>query len=232
MNLLVIEDNKLISDNIKKLFKKKDILNRIRILSSYNYFLRELHLVKSYDIILVDILLWDKNKNWIDIIKIIRKENKSIPIIIISWLNDIAWIERWFSIWASDYILKPFRLKELEIRIYKWFKIYFYSDKSNSSKWLEYCWLKYNISDNSFYFKDNKISLTKWNKYLLKEFISNKEILLSNKLLIEKIWWDIENLINRNLRIRITRLKKELNPFNLDNWIHNIRGEWYIFKKL
>lgn len=232
MNILIIEDDIVLAEKIKLTFEKKILSNRIKTIDSYKSFLRELTVIQSYDIILVDLILWDNEiKTGIDIINVIRLENKCIPIIIISWMSEISRLERWFNIWASDYITKPFRLKELEIRIYKWFKIYFYSDKSNNCSFLNYNWLTYHLEENTFYFNNIKIELTKWNKYLLWIFISNKEKILSERFLIEKIWWDIWFVVERNLRVVILRLKKALEEHWLDNWIENVRWEWYILKK-
>jgi DNA-binding response OmpR family regulator len=83
---------------------------------------------------------------------------------------------------------------------------------------------------NIFLFNWNEIILTKTNKYILLLFISKSENLLWNVYLIEKIWWD-SNLIDRNLRVTISRLKKSLEIYWINKWIKNIRWEWYIFKK-
>lgn len=231
MNILIIEDDLFLADNIKNIFEKKIITNRIKIISNYNDFCREISIIKTYDIILVDILLWPKeSKNWIDLINEIRSKTKIIPIVIISWLDDISRIEKWFEKWANDYIVKPFRLKELEIRVFKWFQMYFYTDLSGKNK-VSYKWLEYDVLKNEFYYNWKLIELTKWNKYLLSIFLSRPEILLKENYLTEKIWWDIADVIDRNLRVNILRLKTSLIPYKLDNWITNIRWEWYILKK-
>lgn len=232
MNILIIEDDVILAEGIKKVFQERIISNRVKIASSYKEFLFELKIIRSYDIILIDIVLekWCV-KNWIDIVKIIRREDKCIPVIIISGHTDLIWLENAFNSWASDYIIKPFRLKELELRIFKWFKIYFYSDKSNNCKEINYYWLRYDLNENIFYFYEQKIDLTKANKYLLSIFLSSPEKLFRQNLLIEKIWWDISFLLDRNLRIVVLRLKTSLKQYWLDSRIQNIRGEWYMLKK-
>lgn len=231
MNILIIEDDWLLWNNIKKIFDKNIITNRIKVLKSFQEFSRELGLIKSYDIILVDILLWSKEEqNWIEIIKEIRKKTTSIPIVIISWLDDIYWIESWFKHWANDYITKPFRLKELEIRVFKWFEMYFYTDFSGKDK-ISYEWIEYDLIKNEFYFNWKIMDLTKWNKYLFSLFLWNPWVLLKEDFLVEKIWWDVNAIIDRNLRVNILRLKSALKEYWIDERIQNIRWEWYMLKK-
>jgi response regulator of citrate/malate metabolism len=57
MNILIIEDDSLLAENLKRTFDKKIVTNRIKVISKYLEFSRELNIIKSYDIILVDILL-------------------------------------------------------------------------------------------------------------------------------------------------------------------------------
>jgi DNA-binding response OmpR family regulator len=179
---------------------------------------------------LVDIFLWNNKKNGIDIVDIIRSKYLNIPIVIISWFSEIEWIERWFDSWANDYIIKPFRLQEIEIRILKWFKTYLVSLNLKNDKIIEYKNLVYNLSENEFYYKFDKITLTKKNKYLLLIFLSTPEKMISEKYLVEKIRWDIDFVISRNLRVNILRLKKSLSFFWIENWIVNTRWEGYILK--
>ncbi len=231
MNILIIEDNNFLAEKIKETFEKNIISNRVKILNSYNTFLNEIWNIKSYDIILIDILLWlAVEKTWIDIIKIIRKKKIEIPIVIISSYWDISWLKIWFNAWASDYLIKPFRLQELEIRTLNWFEMYLSKTRYNNKKTITYNDINYNFQNNEFYFKQKKILLSKKSKYLLSIFISKPEQLILETELIQKIWWDIELLNNRNLRIVILRLKRSLKLLNIDSRIHNIRWEWYILK--
>ena len=231
MNLLIIEDDIFLANKIKQIFDKRILSNRVKAISSFEDFLNELYLINTYDIILVDILLWSKSENtWIDIIKNIRLKNINIPIIIISGLNDVWWLKVAFDKWASDYICKPFRLAELEIRVLKWFNKFLCNNDLWDKNFIQYDLLIYDFSKNLFFIDWTELILTKTNKYILLLFISKKEQLLKNIYLIEKIWWD-SNLIDRNLRVTISRLKNSLKSYWIDSWIKNIRWEWYILKK-
>lgn len=232
MNILIIEDNYNLAKNIKRTFEKQIISNRVKTIYSYDDFINELWIINSYDIILVDIELGSLNqKNWIDIIKIVREKEINIPIVVMSSFSDYSWIEKAFDSWSNDYLIKPLRLKELEIRIQKWFKTHLYTIQYLDSDIISYKNLHYNFKENNFYYGKQRINLTKKSKYLLTIFISSPEKLFTENLLIEKIWWDISITENRNLRINILRLKESLKLHWIDNWIQNIRWEWYILKK-
>jgi DNA-binding response OmpR family regulator len=58
VNILIIEDDLFLARNIKKIFEKKIITNRIKIISDYKQFARELSVINSYDIILVDMMIY------------------------------------------------------------------------------------------------------------------------------------------------------------------------------
>jgi len=231
MNILIIEDDLDLSLNIKYVFEKNILVNRVKIINSYINFINLSSDYNTFDIILVDIFLSDSldfnKKNWLDLVKLIREKSKNIPIVVISWFNDIKYIDLAFKYWVNDYLVKPFRLEELRIRIFKWFNKYLCNTYVSDKKIIEYFWLIYYIDENNFYYNWEYIKLSKQNKYILSLFIFKAEILLSNDFLISKIWWDMDIIFDRNLRIYILRLKNTLKKYWISNWIINIRWEGY-----
>ncbi len=232
MNILIIEDDEFLWNKIKDVFDKRVISNKITLLSTFEEFIHELAIIESYDIVLVDIKLWyQTSQSGLDIVKIIRNKQLKMPIIVMSWFDDIEYIENSFNLWANDYLTKPFRLKELELRIMRWFKSYCINIICHDTQILQYHGLSYKFHENLFYYNDTLIELSKKSKFILFQFLLRKEHIISESDLCLKLWWDRELLKNRNIRIVILRLKKILEEFNIDNWIKNIRWEWYILKK-
>lgn len=233
MNILIIEDDLFLSEKIKKVFKKRVITNKITLISSYLDFINELPVIWGYDIILTDIKLDTLDKyTGIDIVELLRSKDILVPIVIISWYDNIDLIDRAFSVWASDYITKPFRLKELEIRIMRWFKTYCMNIMFSHSDTIEYKELTYKFDTNDFYYKALKIDLSKKSKFILFQLLLNSEKLVSDEFLKEKLWWDRDLFKDRNLRVNMLRLKESLKEVGISEWIQNQRGEWYILKKI
>lgn len=231
MNILIIEDNVFLANRIAKVFESKIITNRVKVLHSFFGFLEELSILSSYDIVLVDLKLSENTGELCGykIIRAIREKQILIPIVVMSGFSDIDRLRLAFEYGASDYIIKPIRLKELEIRVLNWFKNHYLSHMTTVGTVHSYKNLRYSLDKNEFYLNETLIPLTRKNKYILSLFFSNREKLLKESFLIEKIWGDAHLIIERNLRVNILRLKQSLSPFGIDEWIHNIRGEGYIF---
>lgn len=232
MNILIIEDDLWLGKRISDVFYGKVITNKVHLIHSLQEFTHEYISIWIYDMILTDLNLWNyKDPEWFEIIKKIREYSKTIPIIVISGYDDIEKLRYAFSLGISDYIVKPVRLKELEVRVLNWFHTYYSTKLIHTWKIFTYKQITYNIDQNKFYYKDILIPLSKNNKYILSLFFSHPERVLSEKYLCEKIWGDRCFLEKRNVRISIMRLKKKLAPYWLDSWIQNIHAEWYLFKE-
>ena len=231
MNILIIEDDVFLATKIAKVFSSKMMTHRVRIVESLQDFYNEASMLDAYDLILTDLKLapHEKDLSGYKIIQMVREHDKKISIVVMSGQSDIERLQRAFELGASDYIMKPVRLKELELRVLNWFQNYCPSNISFLGKVYQYADMMYDLEKNEFYFQGVPIPLTKNSKYILSLFFRNPERLLSDHFLIEKIWGDMQLSVQRNLRVSILRLKQSLQPFGLDRWIHNIHGEWYIF---
>lgn len=232
MNILIIEDDRYLASKIWEVFQQNILTNRVKCIYSYLEFVEEVPYISSYDIILTDIVLENYNqKTWLDILTCVRKKNTQIPIVIISSRSSYDSLENAFTLWANDYIIKPFRLRELEIRVTKWYHDHIFTQYVSLNREISYKKLIYNISKSEFYIDWSIIPLTRSCKYILSLFIIHAEKILSREFLTEKIWGNTQDISSQNLRVSILRLKEKLEKFNIDTRIHNIRGEGYIFEE-
>jgi len=232
MNILIVEDDQFLAWKIIQQFEKNAPVNILRHISSYEEFLRESE-YSLYDIILLDICLWAElnTQNGLVFLEHIRKKNIKIPIVIMSNIVGYSYLEKAFQLWAQDYLIKPFRIRELEIRIQRWFYSYIFHEFFSHPQILKYHDLEFLPSSNEFCVKGKKIEISKSNKYILSLLLINRGVLLSQKYLSEKIWGYSEWIEQKNLRIKILRLKQKLEPYQLNTRIKTIHGEGYILEK-
>ncbi len=134
MNILIIEDNVFLAKRIAKIFESKVITNRVRITHSFLGFLEELSIIRSYDIVLVDLKLAENAQELCGykIIRAIREKKVTAPIVVVSSFADVDKLRLAFEYGASDYIIKPIRLRELEVRVLNWFRNYNLSNKGST----------------------------------------------------------------------------------------------------
>ncbi len=202
----------------------------MKTLHTYEQFLCESAL-GIYDIIILDIMLSeDIKRGWMQILEHIRKQNSKVPIIIMSNISDCEFLEQAFFLWAHDYIIKPFRIRELEIRVQRWFHNYVFQEYYSYEKYLEYHELVYYPAKNQFFYKWYMLNLSRSNKHMLSLFMIHRNRILTHEFLVEKIWWYSDDIEEKNLRIKVLRLKKQLKNISIDTWVQTIRWEWYILQ--
>lgn len=111
--LLVIEDQKELAENIAEYFEGPRYL-----LDFASNGLTALHLLTSgdYDVVILDLMLPGISGQ--EICRRIRQDlRSSVPVIITSARGTLSDKEEGFMGGANDYLVKPFHLRELELRI-------------------------------------------------------------------------------------------------------------------
>jgi two-component system, OmpR family, response regulator len=233
--MLVIEDDVLLAEKIGQLFETKVLTNRIKIVHSFEEFMDEYQLLSTYDIVLTDLKLSifeinDDQLSGFRIIKMVREQNQVIPIIVISGLAELEKLRYAFELGANDYLIKPLRLKEIELRIVNWFQKFYLAANPSAGNMHYYKDLSFDVEKNEFFYRGEFIPLTKQSRIILGIFFSQPEKILSETFLVDKIWGSGESGNNgHTFRVALLRLKQGLAEFGIDTWIQNIRGEGYAF---
>ena len=212
--ILLIEDNKDISDNIKEYLELEDfIIDRAFDWEEWI----DKALLKKYDLILLDLMLPK-----IDGLTIARKITKKIdtPIIMITAKDSIEDKLTWFENWAIDYIVKPFDLRELEARI-----------KARLKQWhsiIEYNNIIIDLEKREFLKDNQKVKITT-KEYLIFEYLyNNKDKVVTRTDIIEYVWWESELFdADWKLDVYISNLRKKLDKKIIETikWVGYKYGE-------
>lgn len=157
------------------------------------------------------------------------KEIGDFPVIFLTAYDDEVNVVMGFELGADDYITKPFRLKELLVRIKSVFRRY--NNDSGDGK-IKVKDLVINTNEAKVYKNGNEIVLTAMEYRLLLILLNNRGCVLSRTQLLENIWDVAGDFVEDNtLTVYIKRLRDKIeeNPTEPE-YIKTIRGLGYIIE--
>ena len=160
-----------------------------------------------FDICVLDIMM--PKLDGFELAEGIRKLNTDVPIIFLSAKTLKEDRIKGLRIGADDYLVKPFSIEELILKIEIFLK------RSNKISFVEtkfYTLGKYQFDSKNFLvFNDaEKISLTQRESDLLKLFIDNKNVVLKREEILKSLWGTDDYFLGRSLDVFISRLRKIL----------------------
>lgn len=217
--ILIIEDDKTISDELKILLDDNGY-------DSYQLF--NFHQVTKKiiefdpDLVLLDIVLPGINGQ--TILKEIRKESNLPVIMLTSKTGDINEIMS-MSYGADDYITKPYNPTLLLLRIETLFR---HLDDQGSNDKIEYNQMTINLLKSTLTYKDNEIILSKNELTILYYLIKNHGKIVSRDELMDHLW-DYSDFVDDNtLTVNINRLRKKMKNLGILDSIETRRKQGYI----
>ncbi len=178
-----------------------------------------------YDCIILDLGLPDGNG--LDIIKVLKKNEASDGILILSARDSLNDKLQGLETGADDYLTKPFHFAELSARINS---IY----RRNSLKGLNeisFNEIRANTVDKLAYVNDELLNLTKKEYDLLVFFITNKNRMITKESIVEHLWGDDVILTDSFdfVYTHVKNLRKKITAAKGNNYIKCIYGFGYKF---
>ena len=230
-NILVVDDDKEIVESIE-IYLKNEGFN---IFKAYNGIeALEILVEKEIHLILMDIMMpkLDGIKATIKI-----REEKNIPIILVSAKSEDTDKIIGLNIGADDYITKPFNLLELIARVKSNLRRYVtlgnYDNNNFNKDILKSGGLELNISTKEVKVDGEIVKITPIEFKILKLLLSNKGRVFSIDEIYEKVWneesFNVENTVA--VHIRRIREKIEINPKE-PRYLKVVWGVGYKIEKL
>lgn len=215
MNILIIEDDKVLCNELFTLLKNNNY--NPTILNDYNV---ESILKINPNLILLDINL--PNINGKEILKNLRLKS-DIPVIMLTSLdNDLEEVTS-ITYGADDYITKPYNPTILLLRINNILKRY----KSKITTYLD---LTIDISKGTISRETKEIVLTKNEMIIFNYLLNNKNRIVSRDELMSELWGNFEYLNDSALTVNISRLRMKLKELGYDDLIETRKKVGYILK--
>ena len=183
----------------------------------------------SISLVILDLMLPDMSG--LDICRHIRATDnlKDILVIIVTAKGEEVDRVVGFEVGADDYVVKPYSVRELLLRVGGMLKRSSKEKQSNDKDLVEYEDLKIDNNKHKVYLSDEKISLTSKEFKLLKHLLLKADKVQSRDNLLEKVWGYNNDVTTRTVDTHIKRLRSKIGKYG--DKIETIRGEGYLFNK-
>ena len=182
---------------------------------------------KEFSLYILDLTLPDGSGY--DVCKRIKAKG-DLPVIFMTAYDDEVNVIMGFELGADDYISKPFRVKELMLRIKSVMRRY---SNETSDGIIKINNLKINTNEAKVYKNNEEIILTAMEYRLLLILLSNRGKVLSRTALLENIWDVAGDFVEDNtLTVYIKRLRDKIeeDPAKPE-FIKTVRGLGYVIEK-
>ncbi len=220
MNILIVEDEKNLSDEITLYLKSEGYLCEQAFTGLEA---SEKIAINLYDFVLLDLGLPDYNG--LDLIREAKSYGTDLAFIIITARGSVEDKVTGLDLGADDYLAKPFALPELASRIQavarRKFKIS-ENDINLGSFTIE-------IQSRRVTCRGTEVQLTKKEFDLLNYLALNKNKVLTRQQLYEHIWGNIldDQYDSNFIDVHIKNVRKKLNELGETPWLETVRGIGY-----
>lgn len=178
--ILVVEDDKRMADLIRRELADNDY----DVTPAYDgQEGLKLAQARNFDLILTDVML--PKLSGLDLCKILKNEDESIPIIMLTALGTTDNKVGGFDAGADDYMVKPFELRELLARIKAQLK---HSGLIKKSEKLQIADLELNLLTKTAKRNNIEIKLSPREFNLLSYMMQHPDRVLSKQEISEKVW--------------------------------------------
>lgn len=180
----------------------------------------------KFDLYILDLTLPDGSGY--DVCKHIKAQG-DYPVIFLTAFDDEVNVVMGFELGADDYITKPFRVKELLVRIKSVMRRY---SKDNNDGVIKIKNLTINTNEAKVYKDGNEIILTAMEYRLLLILLNYRGVVLSRNQLLENIWDVAGDFVEDNtLTVYIKRLRDKIEEEpNKPQFIKTVRGLGYVIE--
>jgi len=224
MRVLLVEDEKSLSEALVTILSKNNFI----VDTAYDGD-EGLDAAQSgiYDVIVLDVML--PKKNGFDILKTIRSNKVTTPVIMLTAKNSLKDKCMGFDLGADDYLTKPFMASELMMRI-----------KAVSRRKGEIDDFIVNVGDLSLNTKNAILTCTSTEKtmqlsakeYQMMEYMmKNNGSIISKENFLEKIWGYESDAEYNSVEVYISFLRKKLNFLGCQVKIKAVRGIGYLLSE-
>jgi two-component system, OmpR family, alkaline phosphatase synthesis response regulator PhoP len=184
---------------------------------------------RPFDLIILDLML--EEIDGFEVARQIRQRDQKLPIIMLTARSTPEDRIHGLELGADDYIIKPFHLRELLLRVERMLqRTTWYAEKEQPSRNITIAGYAIDLEKLSGYGPRGPLQLTALEADLLEALITSPHHVLSRGELLEKVWGYHSDVETRTVDNFIVRLRKhfEEEPDQPRHFI-SLRGKGYMY---
>ena len=220
MKLLLIEDEQELANSIQTYLTGKSFV--CEWASNAKTAVDKIS-IYDYDCILLDLMLPDGNG--FEILKELKRQNKTEGVIIISAKETLEIRIEGFNLGADDYLTKPFHLSELLVRIQALIR----RKNFKGNNLVAFNEIEIDILSKTVRVSTKKLDITKKEIDLLLYLIGNVNRVLSKSAIAEHLSGDMADMLDNHdfVYAHIKNLKNKLKEAGCSDYIKSVYGLGY-----
>lgn len=222
MKLLIIEDDKYLSETIKE--TTQEMFNVEQAFDGEEgLYLAEQNI---FDCIILDIML--PGMNGYEVLHHLREQHITTPVVMLTAKDGIDDKIQGFKVGADDYLVKPFHREELLLRLEAIVRRTGGELKENVLSFKD---LKMNLKTRTAAVEEETIKLNGKQFDLLEYLINNKNTILTKEQIFDRIWGFESDTSMTVVEVYASNLRKSLKKFEYDQYIKTFRGLGYMLSE-
>lgn len=201
MKILIVEDDKILSDTIKQcICKKFQTEQAFDGYEGYTYAKENI-----YDAIILDLML--PEMSGYDVLLKLRDNKILTPVLILTAKDSIEDKLKGFRYGADDYLVKPFETEELVARLEA---IIRRTNGNYSGQVLEFKEMTINLQNRQVLIKGKEVVLQGKQFDILEYLISSKNTIVTKEQIFDKIWGFDSYTTTNVVEVYASRFKKNI----------------------
>lgn len=222
MRVLLVEDDKAISDSIQLMLKTENFVVDCTELGEDGL---EIGKIYDYDIIILDLMLPDIDGY--EVLRRLRDARVETPILILSGLGELENKVKGLGFGADDYLTKPFHKQELIARVNAIIR----RSKGHAQSVIETGKLRVNLDARTVEVSGKPLHLT-GKEYGILELLSlRKGMTLTKEMFLNHLYGGMDEPELKIIDVFVCKLRKKLSSATGDeNYIETVWGRGYVLR--
>ncbi len=222
MRILVVEDDKKVANFLERGLREDGYAVDVA-LDGMDGSLKA-H-VNDYDLLILDLML--PGKTGLEIVRDLRRENVSVPILLLTARDASEDMVRGLDAGADDYLTKPFSFEVLLARV----RALIRRGGAQRSERLRYSGVELDRIQHTATRAGRDLRLTAKEFQLLEYFLLHPEDVVRRTALLEKVWDLSFDPMSNVVDVHVAKLRQKLRASGETPLIHTVRGVGYLLSE-